>query len=84
MNHYMHLYGSIVIYANHIRNMVNLMLKARVRYLLYIVNAWVKSFNVFILHSWGNREALTISLTCLYPSHSEFIVTATDNHLNAK
>ena len=47
-------------------------------------NLGSKSFNVLILYSWGNREALTISLTCLYPSCSESIVTATDNHLDAK
>ena len=32
MDHYMHLYGSTVINANHIKGMVNLMLKAHVKY----------------------------------------------------
>ena len=37
MDHYMDLYGSTLINANHIRSMVNLMLKAHVKYPFYVV-----------------------------------------------
>ena len=53
MNHYTHWYGSTVINASRISSMVNLMLEARVRYLLYIIIYCERVLYTTDLLVWG-------------------------------
>ena len=54
MNHYTHWYGSTVINTDCISSMVNLMLEARVRYLLYIVMYCERVLYTADLLVWGS------------------------------
>ena len=61
MNHYTHLYGSIVINASCIGSMVNFMLEAHVRYLLYIIIYCKRVHNSADLLVWGSLRLAPIA-----------------------